>query len=146
MGDVFTLSPRENLYVFGRVVADDVTWAKTDPPLPAVNLVYLYRHTSPVAEVPPRAELLVDKLLLPPKMINNLPWVRGYFQTIGNVALGEGEKLPVHCFRDARGRFVDEFHEPLPARTEPWGILGLGSFRTIDDEVCDALGIPLAPD
>ncbi|MFI9811179.1 immunity 26/phosphotriesterase HocA family protein [Saccharothrix variisporea] len=143
-GDIFALSPRDDLFVFGRVVSTEATWAQAEPPPPPVNLIYVYRHTSPVAAVPPDSELQADKLLIPPAMVNKLPWSRGYFQTIGNIPLRPGETLGVHCFRDARGRYFNEFLEPLAARTEPYPVLGLGSYRTVDDQVCEALGIPLA--
>ncbi|GAA0256179.1 hypothetical protein GCM10010492_66340 [Saccharothrix mutabilis subsp. mutabilis] len=146
VGDLFVLSPRDDLYVFGRVISDQARWAQVDPQIPPVNLIYVHRYTSPVVEVPPDAELQAGTLLISPTMVNNLPWSRGYFQTIANIPLRPGERLAVHCFRDARGRFVNEFNEPLPARTEPWSVLGLGSYRTVDDEVCEALGIALATD
>jgi hypothetical protein len=45
-----------------------------------------------------------------------------------------------------RGVCFDEFAVRLARCIEPCGQLGLHSFRTIDDAVSEALGIPLAPD
>ena len=58
--------------------------------------------------------------------------------------------LPVHCFvsnvyRDGP-RYFDEFRNQLPGPVPPVGVAGLHSYRTIDDEISRALGIPLAPD
>ncbi len=78
-------------------------------------------------------------------MTNKLPWSRGYFRTIENMPLAEGEVLPRHCFR---AKFRKDFAEAaieLPGDIEPCGDWVLHSFRTIDDEVSDALGIPRVP-
>jgi len=51
-----------------------------------------------------------------------------------------------HCFLSAgRGRYFDEDFNELPGPVEPCGDWGLHGYRTLDDEVSDALGIPGAP-
>ena len=87
----------------------------------------------------------MDRLLFAPLVINRLPWSRGYFETIANLPLGEGQVLKQHCF-EANGRYYDEKDRELPGPTAPCGLRGLESFRTVDDSVSQALGIPLAPD
>ncbi|HEY0494333.1 MAG TPA: hypothetical protein VGD48_01240, partial [Kutzneria sp.] len=70
---------------------------------------------------------------------------RGYFQTISNAPFNAGEVLKRHCFRSFAGKYYNEFAEELPEAIEPCGDWGLHSFRTIDDAVSDALGIPPTP-
>jgi hypothetical protein len=53
--------------------------------------------------------------------------------------------LPQHCFQDSRGWYFDEQGNRLHAAVEPVGQWGLHSYRTIDDEISKALGIPPAP-
>ena len=144
-GDVFVLSPRDSLYVFGRVVSVDAQWTEGGG-LPPVNLIYVYEQTSASPELPAPDVLRPDRLLMPPSLINKLPWSRGYFETLGNVPLGAGDVLDVHCFQGDPGNYYDEFSRRLRGRHEPCGIWGLGSYRTVDDAVCTALGIPLAAD
>jgi hypothetical protein len=79
-------------------------------------------------------------------MTNNLPWSRGYFQTLINLPIEAGEVLPRHCFQSAAGIYYDDMTNVLPGPIEPVGEWGLASFRSIDDVVSSALGLPLAPD
>jgi hypothetical protein len=75
-------------------------------------------------------------------MTNTLPWSKGYFQTLENRPLGASDVLRSHCFRSSGGKYYDESCVELPGPKEPCGDWGLHSFRTIDDAVSDALGIP----
>lgn len=61
-------------------------------------------------------------------------------------SLAEGDVLKQHCFKDSYGHYYDEQSRELPGRIEPCGVWGLHSYRTIDDDISDALGIPRAPD
>ena len=86
-------------------------------------------------------------LLVAPIMTNRLGWSRGYFETVANEPVGEDDVLQPNCFYSySFRRYYDEYNHELPERVEPCGVYGLHSFRTIDDEVSKALGIPLAPD
>jgi hypothetical protein len=139
-GDIFVFQARDGEYGFGRVIsttADAGFFADC-------NLIYIYRCFSDTRDVVP--SLKKDGQLLPPLMTNRLPWSRGYFETVANVPLTKDEALPQHCFKDIRGRYFDEHRRLLRRRSEPCGDAGLHSFRTIDDAVSKALGIPLAPD
>ena len=144
-GDVFVMSPRDSLYVFGRVVSVEAHWT-VGGDLPPVNLIYVYEQTSTSPELPPPDAMRPGRLLIPPSLINNLPWSRGYFETLANVPLGAGDVLEIHCFQGDPGNSYDEFSRRLRGRHEPCGIWGLGSYRTVDDAVSEALNIPLAPD
>jgi hypothetical protein len=141
-GDVFTLQPAEERYLFGRVVSTEASIG----PMEGCVLVYLFRTESAVKEVPGRVELKVDRLLVPPIMTNRLPWSRGLFETVAELAFEPGEVLAQHCFRRSNGQYFDEANHELPGPVEPVGDWGLHSFRTIDDLVSDALGIPRVPD
>ena len=144
-GDLFVMCLADDLFVFGRVIRTDVLagWS-----MPNAILLYIYDWPATSPEPPPRRELSPDRLLVPPLMTNRLGWSRGYFRTIANWPLEPGEAFDRHCFessRDDRACF-DEFANELPHRSEPCGEWGLHSYRTIDDAVSGALGLPLAPD
>lgn len=147
-GDIFTMQIPDGHYVFGRVVRTDAACFG-----PKCTLVYVFRYLSRDATPPER--LLVTDLLIPPATINRLGWSRGYMVTVANRAFGEGERMPVHYFRDSetpkrfrRRRFLDEDHLPVgrPPRGTLVGGAGLGNYRTLDDAISRALGIPLAPE
>ena len=140
-GDVFTLSPAPNTFLFGRVVAADAAVG----PMAAV-MIYIYDAILSDATVPAPERLTPTHLLLPPLLTNRLPWSRGYFKTLRRSGLQPEDTLSVHCFRDSRGRFHDEHSRLISGPIEPVGQWALQSFRTVDDAVSDALGIPRAPD
>jgi hypothetical protein len=143
-GDIFALRPRDDVYLFGRVVS---TKAKAGEAMPNAILIYIYRHQEVRITPPNNRELAPDRLLIPPLMTNRLPWSRGYFQTVDHWQATPADVLARHCFFDfLRGVCFDEFAVRLARCIEPCGQLGLHSFRTIDDAVSEALGIPLAPD
>lgn len=139
-GDVFVMAPSDGLFLYGRVIATDVSAGG----FPDANLIYVYRARSREKNVIP--VLLRGQLLVPPMMTNNLPWTRGYLEFLANHPLGTMDRLPQHCFRDTRGWYFDEYGNRLPGPIEPVGQWGLQSFRTTDDEISKALGIPVAPD
>jgi hypothetical protein len=142
-GSVFTLQMPDGLFSFGRLVSTDVNAGMG----PGAQLIYVFSYRSQSKELPLRTELRSKKLLLPPLMTNRLPWTRGYFETIAEMPFEDGEILTQHCFRDSVfDRYRDEQGNELPGPTEPVGRYGLHSFRTIDDAVSKALGIPLVPE
>jgi hypothetical protein len=129
-------------YLFGRVISTEAMagWSMR------ANLIYVYSARSDVKAAPEESAVRRDRLLIPPLMTNRLPWSRGYFETLTNRPLDEHDVLKQHCFRSSGGRYYDEALRELPGPTEPCGIWGLASYRTIDDAISEALGIPLAPD
>jgi Immunity protein 26 len=144
-GDIFALRPSGRGYLFGRVIATDAAVG----PIADVNLIYIFDYET-VKPSPPK-DLTPDRLLIPPVVINRLPWSRGYFQHLEQRPITERERLPVHIFKSSHGRLYNEYGRrldtlPTANRGGPvTGQYGLHSFRTVDDEVSRALGIPLAP-
>lgn len=140
VGDIFIMQPPDGQFLFGRVISTDAA----GPMGVGCVLVYVYRRRASMKA--PAPELLRDQLLVPPMMTNKLPWTKGYFEYVENHPLSAMDRLQQHCFRDTRGWYFDEHGARLPGATEPVGSWGLDSFRTIDDKISRALGIPLAPD
>lgn len=146
-GDVFAVGLPDDTFIYGRVISTTAKWTRASGAGPA-NLIYLFRERSNSKQCPDRSELRPDRLLVPPIMTNRLPWSRGYFETLVHVPLERDDVLSQHCFRFpmARIRYFDDFGNELPSAVEPVGEYALHSFRTIDDEISDALGIPKVPD
>ena len=142
-GDVFAMLPPDGAYLFGRVIHADMAFPGA--PMPGANLVYVYRHRSP-DKSPDIDVLRPDDLLLSPQFINRMPWTRGYFETVATQPLKPGDLLERHCFRRSNGEFLDDEGIRMPGPVEPCGDWSLGSYRTIDDEISDALGIPRVPE
>lgn len=98
-GDVFALSPLEGMFLFGRVIRSDLPRERA--PMPGANLIYVYRHRSGNLQ-PDRTELHAGALLLPPLFINQLPWTKGYFQSVAQLAVvadrSGGPALLLECW------------------------------------------------
>jgi hypothetical protein len=144
-GDLFSFDLVNGTKVYGRVISTSAVVGSTG----GWNLIYIYDPRKVGRDgVPNRSELSPENLLIPPDTINRLGWSRGYFTTIGNVPLDQSQLLPRHVFKTHRGHFVNEAGEPTaaPRDGEPAQFSGVGNYRTIDDSVSEALGIPLAPD
>lgn len=137
-GDIFVMKYGENRFLFGRIarVLPEPTY-----------LVYVYRDEASSADEIP--DLSIDRLLIPPRIVNRLGFSRGFMRVIANRPLKRNNAYPAHSFRlnSFRGRssYQDEDGHPL---TEPTGCIvdkAYGNYRTLDDEISRALGLSLAP-
>jgi hypothetical protein len=140
-GDIFVLKMKEREdYVFGRVIS--VT-AKIRSMVGCI-LIYIYNSFSKSKDEIP----VLDKenLLIPPRLINQLPWIKGYFEIVDSKPLMDKDVLKQHCFAEFTERFYDEQNNQLKERIEPCGEYGLDSYRTIDDDISRVLDILLAED
>jgi hypothetical protein len=136
------MMPPGEQYIFGRVMGTNLQGNRA--PMPGAHLIYVYRWQSKSNE-PDRSRLNPQDMLLPPLFINDLPWSKGYFETVAHWPLGDSDLLPQHCFWDAlRDCYVNDKGEDLPSPVEPCGDWGLHSYRTFDDALSEALAIPLA--
>lgn len=137
---MFAMQPPDGKFLFGRVIDTDAN------PLGVGGAILLYIYaarSSTLADIP---TLNKSELLIPPLMTNRLPWSRGYFQFAEHAPLCRDDRLEQHCFVNTYGRFFDERGAPIEIPSQPIGSFGLQSFRTIDDRVSKALGIPLSED
>ena len=132
-GDVFAMLPSDGLYLFGRVVANDAN------PLGVGGAILLYIFSPRSRRKTDVPLLRTSDLLLAPIMTNRLPWSRGYFENICNQAITSPDRLEVHCFKDSRGWYFDEYGNRLPSAVGRVGQWGLHSFQTIDDDIARAL-------
>ena len=140
-GDIFVLSPAVGMYLYGRVIDAKASVG----PFPAI-LVYIYRHVTDQIRALEPAQLPPSLLLIPPVMINRLAWSRGYFETVAHAPITADDRLPVHAFKDEWGRLVDERSRPVLTTPSVVGHWGLSSYRSLDDKISRALGLPMASD
>lgn len=140
-GDVFAIRLPDGSHVFGRVIDADIHDPKRAP-MPGSYLIYVYQLRSASIE-PEMSELTPDRLLLPPIFINKMPWTKGYFATVGHADPTGADRLRRHCFWRAVSRiYVDENRNSLARKIHPCGDWALSSYRWLDDQISDALGIP----
>ncbi len=137
-GDFFAIALKNERFLFGRVINTD---AISGLGVPGAILIYIYDTQSKRKELPDRIHLRPDRLLVSPMMTNQLPWTRGYFETVDHAPLQDEDVLGQHCFLSARGTYFDEKGNKLGTASEPVGDYGLHSYRSIDDEISGALGL-----
>lgn len=140
VGDIFVMQPPDGQFLYGRVISTDAL----GPMGVGCVLIYVYRaRSSRKTDVP---NLFRGQLLVPPMMTNKLPWTKGYFEFVENRPLAPMDRLSQHSFVDTRGWYFDEDGNRLSGPVEPVGSWGLDSFRTIDDKISRAIGIPPVAD
>lgn len=144
VGDIFAMQPPDGGFLFGRVISTDAGLLGLQGVAGTLMLIYIYSDRA--VSRAPVPELVRERLLVPPMMTNRRPWTMGYFEHLENRPIASFDRLPVHCFADAAGKRVDELGRSISGGVSPMGRLCVHSFRTIDDEISKALGIPVAPD
>jgi len=140
-GDIFVMQLPDTHYLFGRVININAN------PLGVGEAILIYIYDIQMNTPYPIPCFIDSKLLVPPMMTNRLPWTKGYFMHLEHRILEKKETLGQHCFLDnIRNCYRDEYGNKIKKCIEPVGVWGLDSYRTIDDAISEALGIPLAPD
>lgn len=135
VGDLFVLKPVGYDYYLGRVI-------KTDAKIFTFNnciLVYVYNShgADPVLMCQEPSDQ--DNFLLPPLLINRLPWSKGYFKTICNIPLKADDQLEQHVFRTYEGRLFDEYGKSLLEASGPVGMHGLWSYSAVGEAIQNKL-------
>ncbi|WP_018130083.1 immunity 26/phosphotriesterase HocA family protein [Effusibacillus pohliae] len=130
-GDVFVVQPKNGLYFYGKVI-------KTNMPSKDLvilcNLIYIYKNPSQQVVMP--TELNPRELLIPPLIINNQGWIKGYFKTIGSMPVTNEDLAVNFGFKDfLTKQFVDELGNPLGYEPELWTDYGLGSYGVVADKI-----------
>ncbi len=140
-GDIFVMQLLDYEYLYGRVINIDA-----DPLGVGVGiLIYIYSARSNNKLLIPK--LSIDDLLIPPIITNRLPWSKGYFEHVEYRELMPQDILKQHSFFDSfRKCYCDEYGNTFINSGSIVGDWGLHSYRTIDDAISTALGIPLSED
>lgn len=143
-GDIFAINVSDDFFLFGRVIGAGL--GRERAPMPGANLIYVYQLRS-AAPVPDLRSMTPDRLLIPPVFINSQPWTRGYFLTVGHHDLQNSDQLQPHCFWSVlRQTYIDGDMVPLAEPAPQCGTWALFSYRWLDDQISDAVGIPRVPE
>lgn len=127
-GDIFILQPKENLFLYGKVIQANIT--SKIPFMDEGHLVYIYKKQSNHKVIPDVLD--PNKLLFPPAVTNQLGWVKGYFETIGNQKVTT-EELSINFgfWHDTSRTFYDLYGEVLKEEPSQWKGAGLTSYGGI---------------
>lgn len=100
--------------------------------------IFIYDYYSLKKEIV--YDLETNNLLIAPQIVNKQPWLKGYFETIGNVGVTTRENNIDMGFWDIlRERYVDINGTPLDVPPKVSSIYGLGSYGIVSKEIYKAL-------
>lgn len=149
-GEIFILKWKDLGYFFGRVVTDRVAMSPTPDSPPrgpwphrdGNYLVYIYADPHPAPNPVPRLDR--DRLIIPPVVVLNSPWTSGFFAPVAHQPLTSRDVLRRHCFWfvEDTDHLIDEMGNRLARRTEPCRQQALHNHGSIENEMCDVLGLP----
>ena len=136
VGDVFVLQPFSGVFYFGKVIQSDLQ--SNDSFIRGMFLIYVYDCSSTKKEIVTDFE--DSNFLIAPMIVNKQPWLKGYFETIGNVPVTAQEQAADYGFWDVMKKYyVDIKGEILDTPPKFHSIYGLGSYGIVTKEVFKAL-------
>ena len=136
IGDMFVLQPIQGMFYYGKVIKTDLQ--SYDSFIRGMFLIFIYDYCSTQKEIV--YDLDINNLLIAPQIVNKQPWLKGYFETIGNVEVTVQENNIDLGFWDIlRKRYVDINGNPLDVPPKVSSIYGLGSYGIVSKEVYKAL-------
>lgn len=135
-GDVFLVQPFPQAYYCGKVIRTQLE--SKDSCVRGMNLIFLYDKRTDGQTLPHRLD--GEELLIPPVIINRLPWSRGYFETVGNAPVTQRERSLSYGFWSFREkRFVDVQGLPLDREPRYWSDYGLAGYALVGEKIQAAL-------
>ncbi|MBQ9020799.1 MAG: hypothetical protein IJ113_02125 [Eggerthellaceae bacterium] len=112
-GDIFTLSPRPDAYLFGQVLEYPISLDKKDYFFYKRILVVIFDSLHLNHGIDEWEKVNTKNLLTPPLIVGKTCWEEGVFQTIGNRTAPSTCSLGVGFGIEDRQGFVDVFGEPI---------------------------------
>ncbi|NQM31099.1 hypothetical protein HO415_10700 [Streptococcus suis] len=90
-GDIFVLSPREGIYFYGKVIVANIVRKVPDTFVEGKHVVFIFKGNTQETNLDKYIPDY-DNLLIPPAIVSDDYWKKGYFYTIANIPLTEEEK------------------------------------------------------
>jgi hypothetical protein len=140
IGDVFLLSPRENVYFYGKVLKTNIKTINNDTFVEGKHTVFIHKcrtNKKSMDDYNPN----YDDLLINPSIVDISYWKSGFFYTIGNLPLTKIEqtldygfyKLGIPGIRD--GWFCTEEGKKIDCQPKIKGIYGVATITGIAAEI-----------
>lgn len=127
-GSIFLVQPFFNVYYYGKVIQTHIQSRDS----------CVYDKCATDQSIP--EDLNDAGFLIPPVIINRLPWSRGYFETIKNARVTEREKSMSYGFWSFQKKmFVDVEGMPLTYKPQCWSDYGLASYAVVGEKIQIAL-------
>ncbi len=134
-GDIFVIQPKEGFYYYGKVIRTNIL--NKDPMINGWNVIYIYNKLSKEVVLPDILD--PQQLLIPPQIVNNQGWLKGYFMTVGSSQITKNDIIDYGFWDVFRKRFVNEEGTLLGYEPKIWADYGLGSYGIVGHDVQEAL-------
>ena len=137
-GDVFVLSPREDMYFYGKVLKSNIERIDNNSWMEGKNVIAIFNCKTRDISLD-NYKPNYDDLLIRITIVDYNYWTRGYFYTIANIPLNDYEKNLDYGFFDIDyGKFYKETGERLNHKPKIFGMEGIttiiGIARKIESE------------
>ena len=136
-GDVFVLSPRENVYFYGKVLKANINHINNDTFVQGNNLVFIFKNKTGSRTIddfnPDYSQLLIR-----PTIVDNSYWTKGLFFNVGNIPLLKHEKEMDYGFLKIgikSNMYCKEDGTVLDKKPEILGVLGVSTISGISTKV-----------
>ncbi|MCL2816864.1 MAG: Imm26 family immunity protein [Clostridiales bacterium] len=140
VGDVFLLSPREDIYFYGKLLKTNIKTVHKDTFVEGKYTVFIFKCKTNRITLDDFAPNY-DDLLIDPCIVDVAYWQRGFFYNVGNIPLTDFEKsldygfynLPIFPGQD--GWFCTEEGERLNRQPRIFGIHGITTITGVASEI-----------
>jgi hypothetical protein len=136
VGDIFRLSPHPGVYLWGRLIKRPKFFGVRSD----FNLVYIYDFVG--AERPDPGQLIPQNLMIGPVVVNNLGWIRGYWEIVASEPILPSDVLDRHLLVRSLGTgsvddydLVGEDGRPVEKKridSRSLSQSGFGNFNSVD--------------
>lgn len=127
-GDVFVIQPIQGRFLYGHVIKTNIE--NDDPMIKGWSLIFIYGKVTSDPVLP--ESFRSNEFILPPMIVNNQGWLKGYFKTIGNIPVSNNELEKSYGFWDILTKgYVNEEGVPLINVPEIYGDYGLSSYGAV---------------
>lgn len=136
-GDVFILSPRDNIYFYGKVLKANISHISNDIFVQGKHLVFIFKNKS---KNPSIDEFSTDysELLIRPTIVDISYWNKGLFFNVGNIPITEAEKGMDYGFLKIgikSNTYYKEDGTVMNNKPEMLGIFGISTITGVASKV-----------
>lgn len=136
-GDVFLVSPRPGIYFYGKVLVASIVRTVPDSFVEGNHVVFIFKsHTK--EKTLDNYKPNYDDLLIPPAIVSQHYWTKGYFYWIANLPLTEVERQLDFGFYKIHFKgnfFCKETGEVLEKEPDLLGMHGITTLTGIASEI-----------
>ena len=136
VGDIFVVSPRKNLYFYGKVIKTNIHTENENSFIEGKQTVLIFKCKNKDMGLNSFVPNYND-LLIQPSIVDKSYWTQGYFFTIGNIPLTQEDNNLDYGFYfpgfigDEMGNFCTEEGEAIEGQPKNFGIYGITTITGI---------------